>query len=52
MCLYAKYLANMTQVSDMAPGPRVKNLLQKKQAKINQTWYILSLGAGNSSLFN
>jgi hypothetical protein len=21
MCLYAKYLANMTQVSDVAPGP-------------------------------
>jgi hypothetical protein len=23
MCLYAKYLANMTQVSDVAPGPLV-----------------------------
>jgi hypothetical protein len=23
MCLYAKYLANMTQVSDVAPGPIV-----------------------------
>jgi hypothetical protein len=23
MCLYVKYLANMTQVSDVAPGPLV-----------------------------
>jgi hypothetical protein len=28
-----------------------KNLLQKQQAKINQTWYKLSFGEENSSLF-
>jgi hypothetical protein len=29
-----------------------KNLLQNLQAKFNRTWYKLSLGQGNSSLFN
>jgi hypothetical protein len=29
-----------------------KNLFQNQRAKINQTWNILSLGEGNSSLFN
>jgi hypothetical protein len=28
-----------------------KNLLQNQQAKINQTWYKLSFGEENSSLF-
>jgi hypothetical protein len=28
-----------------------KNLLQNQSAKFNQTWYKLSLGEGNSSLF-
>jgi hypothetical protein len=29
----------------------IKNLLQNQQAKINQTWYKLSFGEENSSLF-
>jgi hypothetical protein len=29
----------------------LKNLLQNQQAKINQTWYKLFVGEGNSSLF-
>jgi hypothetical protein len=29
----------------------LKDLLQNQQAKFNQTWYKLSLGKGNSSLF-
>jgi hypothetical protein len=37
-----------------SPSPREdnsKNLLQNEEAKINQTWYKLSFGEENSSLF-
>jgi hypothetical protein len=30
MCLYAKYIANMTQVSDVAHGPLVSSMHDKQ----------------------
>jgi hypothetical protein len=34
MCLYAKYLAKMTQVSGVAPGPLVITVVMEKKVDL------------------